>query len=130
MFRCLFGLLFVVCASAEAPTLRLGDDVRPVRYRLDLTVVPEQDTFTGRIEIDLDVRKPTEVLWLNARNLTFDDAKFIQAVERRYRCILRAKGRPLPGTQRNLAKVLESIRICMAYKAAQQANVTEFFQKY
>jgi hypothetical protein len=35
-----------------------------------------------------------------------------------------------PGTKRNLAQVLESIRNCVAYKAAQQASVTEFFQKY
>jgi hypothetical protein len=35
-----------------------------------------------------------------------------------------------PVTKRNLAEVLESIRICMAYKAAQQASVTELFQKY
>ena len=53
-------------ASLEPPKLRLGDDVRPVRYRLDLTLVPEQDTFTGRIEIDLDIRKSTGIVWLNA----------------------------------------------------------------
>jgi alanyl aminopeptidase len=50
----------------------------PVRYRLDLTLIPEQDTFTGRIEIDLDIRKAADIVWLNARALSFDDAKFIQ----------------------------------------------------
>ena len=35
-----------------------------------------------------------------------------------------------PGTKRNLAQVLESIEICTAYKAAQQASVAEFFRKY
>ena len=34
------------------------------------------------------------------------------------------------GTRRNLAQVLEYIRICTAIKATQQASVTEFFQKY
>jgi len=34
------------------------------------------------------------------------------------------------GTRRNLAQVLEYIRICTAVKATQQASVTEFFQKY
>jgi alanyl aminopeptidase len=80
MLRYLSGFfLLVICVSAEPPKLRLGDDVRPVRYRLDLTLIPEQDTFAGRIEIDLDIRKPVDIVWLNARNLTFDDAKFIQA---------------------------------------------------
>jgi alanyl aminopeptidase len=72
---CLAILLLSICAFAEPPKLRLGDDVRPVRYRLDLTVVPQQDTFTGTIEIDLQVRKPTDVVWLNARDLTIDAAQ-------------------------------------------------------
>jgi len=35
-----------------------------------------------------------------------------------------------PGTRRNLAQVLESIRICVAYKAAQQESVAAFLRKY
>lgn len=72
---CFALLLAASCAFAEPPKLCLGDGVRPVRYRLDLTVIPQQDDFTGRIEIDLDVRQPTDVVWLNARNLTIDAAK-------------------------------------------------------
>jgi len=72
---CLPFLLLAICAAAEPPKLRLGDDVRPVRYRLDLTVIPQQDTFTGKIEIDLQVRKPTDTVWLNARDLTIDTAQ-------------------------------------------------------
>ena len=34
------------------------------------------------------------------------------------------------GTRRNLAQALEGIRICTAYKAAQQESVTEFLKKY
>src|ERR1017187_9165106 len=72
---CLAFLLLAACAAAEPPKLRLGDDVRPVSYRLDLTVIPQQDTFTGTIEIDLQVRKATDVIWLNARDLTIDTAQ-------------------------------------------------------
>jgi len=68
-------LLLATCALAEPPKLRLGDDVRPVRYRLDLTVIPQQDTFSGKIEIDMEVRKPTDIIWLNARDLTIDSAQ-------------------------------------------------------
>ena len=69
---------FVLAAwlPAEAPKLRLGDDVRPLRYRLDLTLIPEGDTFSGRVEIDLEVRKAAGTVWLNARGLSFDEAKF------------------------------------------------------
>ena len=34
------------------------------------------------------------------------------------------------GTRRNLAQVLESIRICIAFKQAQEESVAEFFRKY
>jgi alanyl aminopeptidase len=70
-----FLLLLAVRALAEPPILRLGHDVWPVRYRLDLTVIPQQDTFSGKIEIDLDVREPTDVIWLNVRALTIDAAQ-------------------------------------------------------
>ncbi len=74
-FLCLISL----ASAAEPPKLRLGDDVQPRRYRLDLTVIPEQDTFNGKVEVDLDIRKPTDLIWLNARNLTIDDAKLVTA---------------------------------------------------
>ncbi len=75
----LAALLAFTVSAAEPPTLRLPGDVQPVRYRLDLTLIPEQDTFTGQIEIDLDIRRPAETVWLNARNLSLDNAKFVAA---------------------------------------------------
>ena len=78
MFKYFFTFtLFAACVFAAPPKLRLGGDVEPTRYRLDLTLIPQQDTFTGKIEIDLEVHKPTDVVWLNARNLTIDSAKFV-----------------------------------------------------
>ena len=57
------------------PKFRLpAHEVGPVRYRLDLTVVPDQDTFVGAVEIDLQLAKSTSVLWLNGERLTVKDA--------------------------------------------------------
>jgi len=57
------------------PKLRLPADVAsPERYRAELTVVPDQDTFNGTIEIDLRFAKPTTLLWLNAEKLTIKEA--------------------------------------------------------
>src|ERR1035438_6484022 len=93
---CFAILLLAACAFAEPPKLRLGDDVRPVRYRLDLTVIPQQDTFTGTIEIDLQVRKATDAVWLNARDLTIDAAQLtVGGLHRQIsedRCIGRCRG--------------------------------------
>ena len=51
------------------PKLRLpADVVGPVRYRVELTAIPDRDTFTGVIDIDLQFVKPTSVLWLMRRS--------------------------------------------------------------
>jgi cytosol alanyl aminopeptidase len=61
--------------SPASPKLRLpADVVAPVRYRVELTAIPDQDTFTGAIDIDLQFAKPTSVLWLNAEKLAIKDA--------------------------------------------------------
>ena len=57
------------------PAFRLPADVAaPVRYGVDLTVVPDQDAFTGAVDIKVRFSKSTPVLWLNAERLTFKDA--------------------------------------------------------
>jgi cytosol alanyl aminopeptidase len=61
--------------SPAPPKLRLpADVVGPVRYRVELTTIPDHDTFTGAIDIDLQFAKPTSVLWLNAEKLAIEDA--------------------------------------------------------
>jgi cytosol alanyl aminopeptidase len=61
--------------SPAPPKLRLpADVVGPVRYRVELTAIPDQDTFTGAIDIDLQFSKPSSVLWLNAEKLAIKNA--------------------------------------------------------
>ncbi|HEX6199091.1 MAG TPA: M1 family metallopeptidase, partial [Thermoanaerobaculia bacterium] len=60
--------------SSAPPALRLPDGAVPVRYALDLRVLPEEGTFDGSIDIELDVREATATLWLNARGLAIGGA--------------------------------------------------------
>ena len=61
--------------DSPPPKLRLpADVVAPVRYRIELTVIPDQDTFIGTVEIDLRFAKSTSLLWLNAEKLTVKEA--------------------------------------------------------
>jgi aminopeptidase N len=55
--------------------------VVPVRYALDLRVLPGDGTFDGTIGIELDVREPTATLWLNARELEIGGATLIHGEE-------------------------------------------------
>jgi len=77
-FRLAFAVLLAVALkvlpAAEAPTLRIGDSIRPTHYSVELTLDPAKDTFTGSIDITLDVRNAEETLWLNAVQLKVQDA--------------------------------------------------------
>jgi alanyl aminopeptidase len=61
-------------APASPPKLRLPATARPLRYEVDLAVAPERDTFSGTIDIDLELSEPTSLLWLNATELAVSDA--------------------------------------------------------
>jgi aminopeptidase N len=56
------------------PGVRLPDDVRPVNYALDLTIVPDARDFRGRIAIEAIAKRPVPIVWLNATELDITDA--------------------------------------------------------
>ena len=72
--RLALALCSLSAFAAEAPKLRLPDDIRPVKYAADLTLVPGDKTFTGAIDIDITLTKPTSLIWLNAVDLTIQQA--------------------------------------------------------
>ncbi len=58
----------------RAPGLRLGDDVQPVRYALDLTLVPEREHFSGLVDIEVDIKVETSAILLHADQLAIQSA--------------------------------------------------------
>ncbi len=70
------ALLFLaMCATSRAalpapPTFLLPGDVHPKKHTIELTIDPSLDTFSGWARIDVEVTKPTRVLWVNAKGLT------------------------------------------------------------
>ncbi|HEY0991242.1 MAG TPA: M1 family metallopeptidase [Kofleriaceae bacterium] len=57
------------------PSFRLPGDVRPRSYELELTIVPDQASATGRIRIAAEVVRPARVVWLNATDLAIARAE-------------------------------------------------------
>lgn len=55
--------------DATVPVGPLPHDVQPLAYRLELTVLPEQAEFTGITEMDLELKKPTRLIWLHGNGL-------------------------------------------------------------
>jgi len=79
-----FVVLFAACSlaaapHAEPPKLRVSDNVQPIRYAVDLTVVPDRDTFRGAVDISIDIRTPAPIIWLNASDLEIESANFRSA---------------------------------------------------
>ncbi len=51
------------------PRGRLPDDVRPLRYELELTLRPDRDRFSGRVVVELLLSTRRRSLWLHGRDL-------------------------------------------------------------
>jgi alanyl aminopeptidase len=56
--------------GAAVPIFRLPADVRPTRQSVELEVVPDQEGFSGRVEIALELGQPRSDLWISSRELT------------------------------------------------------------
>jgi aminopeptidase N len=61
----------------QPPKLRLPDSVRPLRYALDLTLLPAEPTFSGTVTIDVEVREPVRQVWLHAQDLQVTQARVL-----------------------------------------------------
>lgn len=55
--------------AGQMPAGKLDGSVVPQGYRLDLTVDPAKDRFSGHVEIDVDVKKAGRYLWMHGRDL-------------------------------------------------------------
>jgi len=58
---------------------RLPKDVLPTHYQLEFELDPQLDTFKGRAEITLTVRRPTAQIALNAKRLAPSSAALIES---------------------------------------------------
>jgi len=55
--------------GSRAEIFRLPSDVTPLRYRLQLEIIPEQSTFAGSVEIDINLRSRRREIYLHGFGL-------------------------------------------------------------
>ncbi len=55
--------------QSTAPAGILPGNVRPLAYRLDLTLDPRRDRFSGRVEIDIALDTPARQIWMHGEKL-------------------------------------------------------------
>lgn len=58
------------------PTGQLPRDVVPHAYRLNLTIDPRRESFSGFVEIDIELARATDVIWIHGLNLEVLRATF------------------------------------------------------
>ena len=64
----------VPAAASTAPVGKLSDAVRPSAYRLDLTIDPNLERFSGRVEIDAVLKAASDTIWIHGRDLKVSKA--------------------------------------------------------
>ncbi len=74
-FLALVLIPFALSAAPQPPALRLNHDVEPIRINLDLNLDPAQDTFSGSMTINLDVKQEVAHFWLNAADIQVTEAR-------------------------------------------------------
>ncbi|MEO1969237.1 MAG: M1 family metallopeptidase [Sphingomonadaceae bacterium] len=63
-----------IVAMAPVPHGKLSDAVTPKAYRIDSSIDPAKDGFSGHTEIDVMLNKPSRFIDMHGRNLTVSKA--------------------------------------------------------
>jgi len=59
----------VASALPKPPGLRIGDAVKPTRYVVTLDLDPTATTFAGVIDTELELARPSSLVWMHASDL-------------------------------------------------------------
>ena len=58
----------------EIPHAQLPGNVVPQSYRVDMVMDPDAEGFSGVVEIDVEILKRTDKIWLHGKNMTVSSA--------------------------------------------------------
>lgn len=98
----LIALSLLSTISFAAPAFLLPDDVIPKRHIIEMTIDPNKDTFDGWVRIQVELRKPVSVIWMNAKDVTPKEAS-IEMGGRTYIARAEAAGGEFLGLQLDAA---------------------------
>ncbi len=62
-----------------SPKLRLPAGVVPMRYAAELWIDPSKDHFKGKMEIRISLKRESDTVWLNGKELTIESASAVGA---------------------------------------------------
>ncbi|MBM3516133.1 MAG: M1 family metallopeptidase, partial [Alphaproteobacteria bacterium] len=90
LFSAVTAILCSLSASAaeDYPKAQLPDSVTPTKYALELTVLPEKESFSGRTVIDVILSEQTSQIWLHALDFTSSSASVTDSAGRKHAATL------------------------------------------
>lgn len=78
--------------DVEPPNGKLPEQVTPLRYRLELMIVPDRERFAGVAEIDLRVTQPSARIFLHAQAMNVAEVSLRSAAGRSFTTTFRTFG--------------------------------------
>ena len=66
-----------VLAASEPPVGELSEMADPIAYRIDMTVDPAKETFSGHTEIEMTLNEATDLLYLHGLGLDMQTASAV-----------------------------------------------------
>ncbi len=129
------AVLLALAPAAQAqspapPALRLDPALAvPIRTAVDITVIPEDDTFEGAVTLDIDIKKPTTVLWLNAAELEVHSGRLTSA-GRTWDATVLSGGNDFVGFQFAETAPKGRAKLAVTYKGVyEKTDTTGFFKQ-
>jgi len=58
----------------DIPHAQLSGNVIPQAYRINIRMDPDANQFNGEVEIDVDIEKPTDKIWLHGKEMNVNSA--------------------------------------------------------
>lgn len=117
-------LAFSSCFAQTPPALRLSDQVRPTHYALDLRLHPDEDTYSGTINIEVQVREATPLIWLNSTDLKISKAS-VKAAGKETEAQVIAGGKEFVGLQLKDPLSADTATIHIAFTGVLNKNDVE-----
>ncbi|MBN8648656.1 MAG: M1 family metallopeptidase [Caulobacterales bacterium] len=77
---CVFMANFAIAAPKtfkNIPQGKLPETISPISYKIDMTIIPEKETFSGHTQINAKLKSPSKYIYMHGRDLSFSSAKAI-----------------------------------------------------
>ncbi|MDX2224836.1 MAG: M1 family metallopeptidase, partial [Rhodospirillaceae bacterium] len=79
LFAAALAITATAAAETDFPAGQLPQSATPRHYKLDLTILPDQDRFSGKVAIDVTLHAPSRLIWLHGQDLTVERAAVTDA---------------------------------------------------